>query len=60
MPEIVHSQPISLATSKLRSQLVLAHVAVYWRERALMKVGLKTSVVKSSDHSKGDDAQKSN
>ena len=60
MPEVVHSLALSLATSELGSQLVLAHIAANWKERAKTKSGSKLSVVKSSDHSKGDSVSKQN
>ena len=58
IPELNPSLPLSLATSKLGSQLVSAHVVANRKEREAK--ASKSSVVKSSDHSKGDDALKQN
>ena len=60
VPEIIHSLPEFSATSELQAQLVTASIKAYRREKALSKAGLKTSVAKSSDHSKRDNAHKSN
>ena len=58
IPELNPSLLLSLTTSKLGSQLVSAHVMANRKERQAK--ASKSSVVKSSDHSKGDDAPKQN
>ena len=55
-PELNPSLLLSLATLKLGSQLVSAHVAANRKEREVK--ASKSLAVKSSDHSKGDDAPK--
>ena len=60
VPKVIHSLPLSLATSELRLQLVSAHVVTNRRGRAETKVGSNPSVMNSSDHSKSDGIQKQN
>ena len=58
VPELNPSLLLSLATLELGSQLVSAHIVANWKEREAK--ASKLSVVKSSNHSKGEDTLKQN